>query len=163
MGTKAMRVRVSGGERSEGRELCIRMVRLKPGERVSVWGELQTAPPRNFLQWLAIGGFCHLRNWRSFVNSSGAMNKWRQGSSSADCRIEVSDEFSSDANWRRRALDPCPAKEIRTGPEGFFAWLSRLAGLEDSARSPAPQRGRDGLYRFVQHDRLGRDVGGLFH
>ena len=95
---------------------------------------LKTASPRNFLQWLALGGFCHLRNGRSLVNRSGARSKWRQGSSSADCRIEVLDEFSSGGGrWRRRALYPCTAKEIQTGPEGFFAWLSRLAGLEDSA------------------------------
>ena len=89
----------------------------------------------NCLQWIAPGGFTHLRAGWDIVSAAGVLDKVRDGVRRADCSAEATDAFRNDVCWRNRALESGPTKRIHHAPSGGFVWHPRLPDLEDKALS----------------------------
>ena len=79
---------------------------MEPGTLVSDHVAPQTVSLLSFVQWLAPGGICHLRKIGGVKGGcSGVIDRWRQGSRSIDCRVNVSEEHRHDVRWRRGASE----------------------------------------------------------
>ena len=65
LGAKEVRVRILEEKLDKGQELRLRVASMKSGASAPVLEAPQTASILNFRQWLALGGFCHLRSGRA--------------------------------------------------------------------------------------------------
>ena len=92
-------VEIDAGKLQRGMALREAASSLPSGSTLPARTALPTVSFLNFLQWVAPGGFIHLRRGRNVVNKSGRVGDRRGGVRQADCPETVSSEFRYDTCW----------------------------------------------------------------
>ena len=101
--TNSSVVRIGDKNLSKGMTLRQEFLGLQPDSTVAARSPLSSGS-FNFNQWIAPGGFCHLRTGWNVVNDSGIMGAWRSGAGRAETQVVVTKELRNDVLRRRRAL-----------------------------------------------------------
>ena len=93
---------------------------MAPETEVPAKEALQSALHLNFLEWLVRGEFRHLRSRWDLGNRCGVVEKWKQESRAADCRVRAPDGFRNDMNRWWEAWGKCPYTKV--GVRGTPGW-----------------------------------------
>ena len=107
----------------------------EPGASMQARDLLATASYLIFLQWVAPGGFRHLRSGWNAVNVSGVMDLRRPGARRAAADAAISEDLRNDMAWWWEMLRARPVKRLQFGGRGGFAWRPRLPNLRELALS----------------------------
>ena len=128
-------VRMEERKVEKGLRLRAGIFESEPGASMQARVLLATVSYLTFLQWVAPGGFRHLRSGWNAVNESGAMDLRRPGARRAAPDAVISEDLRNDMAWWWEMLRARPVKRLQFGGRGGFAWRPRLPNLRELALS----------------------------
>ena len=115
----------------QGASLRLGASSLSSGSTMSARAPLSSVSFPNFLQWVAPGGFCHLRSGWDAVNATGAKGVWRAGEGRAESQAVVSEALRNNTLGGWKMLSARPPKKVHYGRDGGFAPHPRLPRLRE--------------------------------